>query len=297
MTINVLDTQSDMRRISRPQSKTDPTCSCTCWSPSQGCIATSPARSTSWRCTTRAADSGSAVTTNVAFGVPDRAWRPPEGDVVMVGLKIRTAPVHDAVEQVRMAHRRLSAVGITEFYSKSCSTFDSTDAGNIGPISDALLDATGRAVAIACPTSPEHGRTVHQGHLFVHGRLLSESSMRVHPLTPMTDSRLVEVLGRQTTRPVRLVDHVTVRRGAHAVATALDELIADGCRHAVVDAANHGPIVSGPDMASAVDAIEEFEETAKLFLLLAPRRSRPLTDRQVRETHGVGRGDPAAMDP
>ncbi|WP_111766011.1 3-oxo-tetronate 4-phosphate decarboxylase [Nakamurella deserti] len=44
--------------------------------------------------------------------------------------------------------------------------------------------------------------------------------------------------------------------------------------------ANHGPVVAGADLASAADAVEELEETAKLYLLLHGHRTRPLTQAQ-----------------
>lgn len=171
------------------------------------------------------------------FGPPPPGWSPPPGDAVVVGLKVRTAPVEHALEQVTSTQRALATLGVQQWYSKYCSTFDSTAEGNIGPISDALLDALGADIAVACPTSPEHGRTVHQGHLFVGEQLLSHSPMRQHPLTPMGDSDIVSLLSRQTSRPVGLVTHAAVRRGARAVRSALHELSEAGVRHAVVDAA------------------------------------------------------------
>ena len=83
---------------------------------------------------------------------------------------------------------------VDQVYFKYCSTFDSTDEGNIGPVADALLDALDETMTLICPASPEHGRTIYNGHLFVVQDLLSESSMRHHPLTPMTDAKIARVL-------------------------------------------------------------------------------------------------------
>ena len=55
-----------------------------------------------------------------------------------------------------------------------------------------------------------------------------------------------------------------------------------GKHHAVL-LANHGPVVAGTHLSAAQDAIEELEETAKLFLLLRGERVRTLTDEQVAE--------------
>ena len=98
-------------------------------------------------------------------------------------------------------------------YFKYCSTFDSTDAGNIGPVTDALLDAAGEPVTIICPAAPGHGRTLYNGHLFVGDRLLRNPRWRRHPLTPMTDPDIVRVLSRQTPHRVGLIPLSLVRRG------------------------------------------------------------------------------------
>ena len=54
-------------------------------------------------------------------------------------------------------------------------------------------------------------------------------------------------------------------------------------RHHAVLLANHGPVVAGASLAAAVDAIEELEETAKLYLLLRGAETRYLTREQVGE--------------
>lgn len=136
------------------------------------------------------------------IGLPERV---PDADAVVVALKSRTAPVDEAVAQSIAALRALRAAGAERFFFKICSTFDSTPAGNIGPVADALLDELGAEHTIVTPAYPANGRTVYKGYLFVGGMLLSESSMRNHPLTPMTDSNLVRVLQRQTKRPVGLL--------------------------------------------------------------------------------------------
>jgi 3-dehydrotetronate 4-kinase len=137
----------------------------------------------------------STVVLDLAAGVP-------ETGCAVVALKSRTAPVADAVAESVAAARALLDAGARRIYQKYCSTFDSTDRGNIGPVADALMDELGAEIDLTTPATPEVGRTVYRGHHFVGDRLLSESSMRHHPLTPMTDPDLVRVLGRQTARPV-----------------------------------------------------------------------------------------------
>jgi len=168
------------------------------------------------------------------IGVPETP--PPDADAVVVALKSRTVPAAEAVALSTAALGWLRQAGAHQIFFKYCSTFDSTDAGNIGPVADALRAALGADFTIACPAFPENKRTVYQGHLFVGRQLLSDSPMRDHPLTPMTDANLVRVLGRQTNAPVGLVPYETVRRGAAAVAAAFADLRRDGHAYAVVDA-------------------------------------------------------------
>lgn len=160
----------------------------------------------------------------------------PEVDAVVVALKSRTAPVAEAVRDARQALSWLRSLGVEQFFFKYCSTFDSTPEGNIGPVADALLDDVGLEFTVVCPAIPSNGRTLYQGHLFVNGVLLSESSMAHHPLTPMTDANIVRFFRRQTTRSVALVPYRIVREGTDAIARKIEELRQVGVSYAVVDA-------------------------------------------------------------
>jgi uncharacterized protein YgbK (DUF1537 family) len=182
----------------------------------------------------------SGLRTVLLFGPPRAGTVVPDSDAVVVALKTRSVPAGEAVTASRAVQDWLTGQGVRRLYFKYCSTFDSTDHGNIGPVADALAEAAGARLTVVCPASPEHGRTVYQGHLFVGDRLLSDSPMRHHPLTPMTDPYLVRVLARQTPNEVALVPLQTVERGVEAVRTALAELEARGVRHAVVDAVHDG---------------------------------------------------------
>jgi uncharacterized protein YgbK (DUF1537 family) len=170
-----------------------------------------------------------------AIGVPASA-PPPDVDALVVALKSRTLAPGAAVESSLSALRWLREAGCRRFYFKYCSTFDSTDEGNIGPVADALMAALGTGFTIACPAFPENGRTVFNGHLFVGEALLSESGMRHHPLTPMTDPNLVRVLQRQTRRKVGLASHRAVSAGPGGLRARFDELGRQGVEIAVVDA-------------------------------------------------------------
>jgi uncharacterized protein YgbK (DUF1537 family) len=178
---------------------------------------------------------GEGMRTVQTFGVA-RGADLAEVDALVVALKSRTAPVARAVAESTEALEWLRELGARQFFFKYCSTFDSTPIGNIGPVADALMDELGAGTTVVCPAYPTNGRTVYQGHLFVGDRLLSESSMAHHPLTPMTDPDLVRFLGHQTRRPVGLVPYALVRQGAETIAGRLRELEAAGVSYAVTDA-------------------------------------------------------------
>jgi uncharacterized protein YgbK (DUF1537 family) len=161
------------------------------------------------------------------IGVPERGL---DADAVVVALKTRTAPVGDAVAQSLEALRAVRELGVEHVYFKVCSTFDSTPAGNIGPVADALLEELGADFTVVTPAYPANRRTVYKGYLFVGDVLLSESSMRDHPLTPMRDSNLVRVLQQQTRRRVGRLGESGVTY-AIADATTDDDLRALGERY------------------------------------------------------------------
>ena len=178
------------------------------------------------------------------IGVPHAGEAAPDADAVVVALKSRTAPVRQAVDESLAALAWLRDAGCQQFFFKYCSTFDSTDAGNIGPVADALIAALGSGFALACPAFPANARSVYQGHLFVGGTLLNESGMEHHPLTPMTDANLVRVLSRQTEGTVGLVPYATVEQGAMAIRRAMTALKEQGRRYAIVDAVNNSHLVA-----------------------------------------------------
>jgi len=179
---------------------------------------------------------GQGMNTVQVIGVPEVGLDLGDAEAVVVALKSRTIPAEEAISQSLDALRWLQFQGAQQFFFKYCSTFDSTDDGNIGPVADALLDALRAKFTIACPAFPANGRAIFQGHLFVGDELLSESGMKDHPLTPMTDSNLVQVLTRQTKHPVGLVGHGDVSKGAPAIGQAFDKLQSKSVRHAIIDA-------------------------------------------------------------
>lgn len=189
----------------------------------------------------------SGMRTVQTIGVPQDRAALMDADAIVVALKSRSIAPADAVAQSLDALTWLQAQGVEQVYFKYCSTFDSTAQGNIGPVTDALMAAleghAGNGITIACPAFPENQRTVFKGHLFVGDQLLSDSGMRNHPLTPMTDSNLVRVLQAQTKRKVGLVSFDIVARGAGAIRERLAVLQAQGVEIAVVDAISNADLV------------------------------------------------------
>jgi 3-dehydrotetronate 4-kinase len=177
-----------------------------------------------------------------AIGVPEDSATL-DADAAVVALKSRTLPADEAIAQSLAALRWLQSQGAEQIYFKYCSTFDSTAAGNIGPVAEALMDALETGFTIATPAFPDNGRTVFKGHLFVGDVLLHESGMQNHPLTPMTDPNLVRVLQAQCSRKVGLIDHRAVAQGEAAVRERIAELREQGIGLAIVDAVSNGDLL------------------------------------------------------
>jgi len=190
------------------------------------------------------------------FGVPS-APLSSEVDAVVVALKSRTIPAAEAIAQSLAALYWLQAQGAEQIYFKYCSTFDSTPEGNIGPVTEALMDALNCKFTIATPAFPDNGRTVFKGYLFAGAVLLNESGMQNHPLTPMTDANLVRVMQAQTQRKVGLIDHTVMAKGSQAIVEKIQELQADGVGVAIVDATSNadlktlGPALKGMPLVTA----------------------------------------------
>jgi uncharacterized protein YgbK (DUF1537 family) len=170
------------------------------------------------------------------IGVPADDLKLPEVDAVVVSLKSRSIEAAQAVEKSRAAEKWIRSRGASHVLFKICSTFDSTEAGNIGPVMDALRADSGDAIVLVTPAFPETGRTVYQGNLFVGSVPLNESPLKDHPLNPMHDSNLVRVLARQSKTSIGLVDLSMIARGPDAVRAHLAELVKKGFGAAIADA-------------------------------------------------------------
>ena len=180
-----------------------------------------------------------------------------EVDAVVVALKSRTIAPQDAIDQSLQALQWLQGQGAQQIYFKYCSTFDSTAQGNIGPVTEALMQALQTDFTIATPAFPDNGRTVFKGYLFVGDVLLNESGMQHHPLTPMTDANLVRVMQAQCKSKVGLLSHKTISQGTAAIQQDITNLKQQGVRIAIVDAVSNddlmrlGPALKGMPLVTA----------------------------------------------
>ncbi|EBQ0837221.1 3-oxo-tetronate kinase [Salmonella enterica] len=161
-----------------------------------------------------------------------------EAQALVISLKSRSCPPEEAVALSLQALTWLQKQGCTQFYFKYCSTFDSTTQGNIGPVTDALLAALDEKLTVISPALPVNGRTVYQGYLFVMGQLLSDSGMRNHPITPMTDSYLPRLMEAQASGRCAVINSDTINLGAGAVKERLEQLAGQGINYAVLDTLN-----------------------------------------------------------
>ena len=194
----------------------------------------------------------SGVNVSLRIGVPKTEPKN-TADIEVIALKTRSIPASDAVKESLSALKWLKQAGAKKFFLKYCSTFDSTSKGNIGPVSEALMGQLGINQTIYCPAFPENGRSIFMGNLFVGQKLLSESSMKDHPLTPMKDSNLVRLLSAQVTNSVGLADHMIVNNGAEILKEKLIALKKDGVAHVIVDA------VAEKDLEIIANACEDMD--------------------------------------
>ena len=185
----------------------------------------------------------SGLRTLQVIGVPEKCPNLEGVDALVVALKTRTIEPQEAIAQSLNALAWLKSLGTEQIYFKYCSTFDSTPRGNIGPVMDALMDALKTNFTIACPAFPEANRTIYKGHLFVGDQLLSDSGMASHPLTPMKNSNLVEVLQRQSTKQVGLIDYTVVQKDSQSIKNAMQALQANGKQAVIVDCLNNDDLI------------------------------------------------------
>ncbi|OOF55214.1 hypothetical protein BKK56_07180 [Rodentibacter genomosp. 2] len=185
-------------------------------------------------------------------GVPNKALTE-KVDAIVISLKSRSNPVEEAIEQSLQTLDWLQKSGCSQFYFKYCSTFDSTEKGNIGPVTDALLEALNDDFTVITPALPINGRTIFNGYLFVGNLLLNESGMRHHPITPMKDASLMRLMDAQAKGKTGLVSYAEVIQGADHVKSCFTQLKQAGFRYAVVDATDNS------QLAVLAEAVSDFK--------------------------------------
>jgi uncharacterized protein YgbK (DUF1537 family) len=205
--------------------------------------------------------------------------------VVVLAGRTRTIPVAEALAEARRLADALDAIGCARVAYKACASFDSTEAGNIGPIADLLADRYGRRPVLMSAGFPEFACTVHQGYLFYRGRLVSESIKRLDPLTPMSDPDLARFLGRQTPHQVGLVAHATLCRGLAEAERAVDRLAAEGCGHVLFDTTDDRDAAVSAQVAARRQAVVAASDPMIValagHLVPADRRSPPPAPRRA----------------
>ncbi len=159
-----------------------------------------------------------------------------DAEAVVIGRKIRLIPAADAAADAQHSAEGLLAKDTKRIYYKYCATFDSTDQGNIGPIGEALMETTKTDRVTFCPAFPEYSVTIFQGRMFLGGIMLGESGKRFDPVTPMTNSNLVEVLQAQSKKKVGLIPHSQLAAGKDSCNTYIDKQVADGTNLFIIDA-------------------------------------------------------------
>lgn len=190
------------------------------------------------------------VTTVQTNGVPSPDFHA-KADSYVVSLKSRSCPKEEAVRDSLAALHWLQAQGCEQIYFKYCSTFDSTEKGNIGPVTDALMHALGASQTVLCPALPVNGRTVYKGYLFVKDQLIQESGMRNHPVTPMRDSKLSRVMESQSEGKADTLTIDTLHEGPESVRNFLLCSRKNGYRYVVLDA------LSQEDLDTAAKAVAD----------------------------------------
>ena len=194
----------------------------------------------------------SGVNVSLRIGVP---LSTPENtaEIEVIALKTRSISASEAIEESLSALKWLNEAGAKKYFFKYCSTFDSTAEGNIGPVSEALMNELKVDQTIYCPAFPENGRSIYMGNLFVGQKLLSESSMKDHPLTPMNDSNLMRLLSAQVSRRVGLADRIVVNSGVNSLKEKLISLKENDVPHVIVDA------VADTDLDTIASACQDMD--------------------------------------
>lgn len=154
--------------------------------------------------------------------------------------------------------------------------------GRLDPARLSKLDPAGKLVSGDAPTKETF---LHRA--MYEERPQSEAVVHLHSTYSVAVSTLAEIDPANVLPPITAYYVMRVGSlplvpyhppGDLGLAEAVRRLA--GKHHSVL-LANHGPVVAGTSLDAAANAIEELEETAKLFLILRGSRIRPLTEEQA----------------
>ncbi|MBL6945581.1 MAG: four-carbon acid sugar kinase family protein [Rhodospirillales bacterium] len=148
----------------------------------------------------------------------------PDAQALSIHTGTRAATPEQAREKVYSAARDLLAIKPARVYKK----VDSCLRGNLGAETDAVVEALGLKFAFIAPAFPEVGRTTANGIHLVHGEPVAETEMGRDPATPVTQSRLADVISAQSRLPVGHIGLETIEAGAEAIAAQVDALAEKG---------------------------------------------------------------------
>lgn len=158
--------------------------------------------------------------------------------------------------------------------------------GRLDPASLSKVDAKGSTVSGDKPTKeaflhlsmyaerPAAGAIVHLHSTYSVAVSVLEDLDPQEPIPPLTAYYVMKI-GKLALVPYYAPGDLTLANAVREVA---------GRHHAVL-LANHGPVVAGKDLETAVYATEELEETAKLYLMLRGQKLKLLSPEQVAELH------------
>jgi 3-dehydro-4-phosphotetronate decarboxylase len=159
--------------------------------------------------------------------------------------------------------------------------------GRLDPARLSKLDVEGRLVGGDAPTKESFLHRVMYEERAGTGAVVHLHSTHSVAVSCLAEIDPADVLPPITAYYVMRVGRLPLipyyRPGDVALAEAVRGFAG---RHHAVLLANHGPVVAGSSLAAATDAIEELEETAKLYLLLRGAKTRFLTPDQIRELQG-----------
>jgi len=138
-------------------------------------------------------------------------------DVIVLNTNSRAVPPDVAARRARVAAEALRKARVEAIYKK----IDSTFRGNVGAELDAILDVYPTPLTVLAPSFPPAGRAVRDGILTVRGIPVHRTAIGRDPVTPVRESHLPSLLGRQLRRPIYPLCLATLRGPASQSATAI----------------------------------------------------------------------------